>query len=226
MEDNYRVYQHTNLINGKKYIGITKQPVEQRFGTDGCNYRTSPHFYSAIKKYGWENFQHDILYDNLSKEEACDLEIQLIKENKTQDHRYGYNVMEGGNTPTMPESIRNIISEKLKGNKNGLGKVCSEEKKKKISDAQKGRKFSDEHKEKISLSKRGKSHTPPSEETRKKISDAHKKKRVYCKELDRVFISIQECARELGIYATTICACCKGRIKSHKGLHFCYYDNI
>lgn len=46
----YTVYQHKNKINGKIYIGITKQSPEKRWGINGCNYKTSPHFYSAIKK--------------------------------------------------------------------------------------------------------------------------------------------------------------------------------
>ena len=119
--------------------------------------------------------------------------------------------------------MKEKVSEKMKGNKNGLGKACSEEKKHKISDSQKGRKLTDEHKHKLSLAKKGKSHKI-SEETKKKISDSHKKKRVYCRELDTIFPSIQECSRQTGIEATLICKLCKGRGKTLKGLHFCYYE--
>lgn len=48
----YTVYQHKNKINNKVYIGITKQIPEKRWGINGYNYKTSPHFYSAIQKYG------------------------------------------------------------------------------------------------------------------------------------------------------------------------------
>jgi group I intron endonuclease len=224
MEKKYCVYQHVNLINGKIYIGITKRTLEERSGANGINYHTSPYFYSAIQKYGWDNFQHNILYSELTKEDACALEIQLIKEMRTQDSKYGYNIMEGGSAPTIPDSVRKIMSEKMKGNKNGLGKACSEEKKQKIREAQKGRKLTEDHKRKLSEAKRGKTYAPLSEERKRKISNSHKKKQVYCEELKRVFSSIQECARELGLNATNICACCKGKHSSHHGYHFRYFE--
>ena len=95
-------------------------------------------------------------------------------------------------------------------------------KKEKISAAQKGRSFTDEHKANISKAKKGKTHKSISVEARKKISDAHDKKPVFCLELDKVFPSIQECARQLGLQPTTVCACCKRRIKSTGGYHLSY----
>ena len=74
--DKYVVYVHTNLINNKKYVGITKQnPPELRWGKDGSGYGTNSYFASAIKHYGWNNFSHEILYDNLTKEEACEKKL-------------------------------------------------------------------------------------------------------------------------------------------------------
>ena len=52
MDNNYTVYIHNNKINHKKYIGITKQKPEYRWGYNGCNYKESPHFWNAIQKYG------------------------------------------------------------------------------------------------------------------------------------------------------------------------------
>ena len=51
----YTVYQHKNKINGKRYFGITSRKPEERWGYNGRNYKSSPHFYSAIQKYGWDN---------------------------------------------------------------------------------------------------------------------------------------------------------------------------
>ena len=45
----YTVYQHKNKINNKIYIGITKQEPEKRWGTNGANYKSSPHFLRLYK---------------------------------------------------------------------------------------------------------------------------------------------------------------------------------
>ena len=53
-KEEYTVYIHTNKSNNKVYIGITKQTPERRWGKNGINYKSTPYFYSAIKKYGWD----------------------------------------------------------------------------------------------------------------------------------------------------------------------------
>lgn len=225
-KEEYTVYIHTNKLNNKVYIGITKQIPERRWGKNGINYKSTPYFYSAIKKYGWDNFEHEILFTGLTKEEACEQECRLIKEFKSNDREFGYNITDGGNAPSMPESIRKQLSQRLKGNKNCLGRVLSEEVRRKIGDAQRGRKFTIEHRKKISEAKKGRTHKPISIEARQKIANSHKKKAVYCEETKQIFVSIQECARQMNIDATNICACCKGKHKICKGFHFRYYDDI
>lgn len=221
----YIVYQHKNKINNKIYIGITSQTPEQRWGSNGCNYKSSPHFYSAIKKYGWDNFEHNILFTNLTKEEACLKEQELIKKYNSMDRAYGYNSTSGGEIFSMNKETKEKISNALIGNKNGLGHPCSEEKKKKISDAQKGRKLTDEHKQKLSIAAQNR-HVSCTEEKKKKLSQSYpNKKRVYCEELNIVYESVQECSRQLGIPATNISKLCNGRGKTLKGYHLKYYDD-
>lgn len=90
----YTVYMHVNKINNKKYIGITRQELEKRWA-NGLGYKTQP-FYKAIEKYGWENFEHYIIYEKISFKKACEFEKELIAQYNTTDYRFGYNRSEGG----------------------------------------------------------------------------------------------------------------------------------
>ena len=220
----YTVYQHKNKINGKIYIGITSQKPEQRWGSQGCNYKSSPHFYSAIQKYGWDNFEHNILFTDLTKEQACLKEQELIKEYNSMNREFGYNSTSGGDIFTMNEETKQKISQAMIGNQNGLGHPCSEEKKEKISNAQKGRKFTEEHKQKLSEAAKNR-HVPCSEEKKQILKEKSHKKSVYCEELDKIFESVQECGRQLGIPATNISKLCNGRGKTLKGYHLRYYND-
>ena len=220
----YTVYQHKNKINGKVYIGITSQKPEQRWGSQGCNYKSSPHFYSAIQKYGWDNFEHNILFTDLTKEQACLKEQELIKEYNSMNREFGYNSTSGGDIFTMNEETKQKISQAMIGNQNGLGHPCSEEKKEKISNAQKGRKFTEEHKQKLSEAAKNR-HVPCSEEKKQILKEKSHKKSVYCEELDKIFESVQECGRQLGIPATNISKLCNGRGKTLKGYHLRYYND-
>lgn len=221
----YYVYLHNNKINNKKYIGITKQSPGKRWGIQGTNYRSSPYFYNSIRKYGWDNFEHIILFTNLTKEEACEKEMELIKFYNTQDKKYGYNIMEGGTAPAIPNDIRIKISYALRGNKNGAGHPCSAEKRKKISEAQKGKKLTDEHREKLSKAAQ-KRHTPCSDEKKRTLSKVYPhKKKVYCVETDTIYESVQECARQLNLYASNITKVCKGIHQTTGGYHLQYHND-
>ena len=220
----YTVYQHKNKINGKIYIGITSQKPEDRWGSQGCNYKSSLHFYSAIQKYGWNNFEHNILFTGLTKEQACLKEQELIKEYDLMNREFGYNSTSGGDIFVMNEETKQKISQAMMGNQNALGHPCSEEKKKKIRDAQKGRKFTEEHKQKLSEAAKNR-HVPCSEDKKQTLKEKSHKKPVYCEELDKVFESVQECGRQLGIPATNISKLCNGRGKTLKGYHLRYYND-
>ena len=220
----YTVYQHKNKINEKVYIGITSQKPEQRWGSQGCNYKSSPHFYSAIQKYGWDNFEQNILFTDLTKEQACLKEQELIKEYNSTNREFGYNSTSGGDIFTMNEETKQKMSQAMIRNQNGLGHPCSEEKKEKISNAQKGRKFTEEHKQKLSEAAKNR-HVPCSEEKKQILKEKSHKKSVYCEELDKIFESVQECSRQLGIPATSISKLCNGRGKTLKGYHLRYYND-
>ena len=93
MNKPYVVYCHTSP-SGKKYIGMSKN-VKRRWEANGKNYKMCTKFYNAIKKYGWENITHEILEENLTKEEAERLEEFYIKEFDTVNN--GYNMLKGVN---------------------------------------------------------------------------------------------------------------------------------
>lgn len=99
---NYSVYVHTNKINGKKYVGQSSNIIERQ-KNGGKNYFSSTKFHRAIQKYGWENFTHEILYENLNKEAANKIERDLIK--KYDSINNGYNIQEGGYTSLTKESL-------------------------------------------------------------------------------------------------------------------------
>lgn len=63
----WNVYVHINRINGKTYVGITSKDLIRRFGCQGQGYKGQA-FWGAIQKYGWENFDHITVKDNISKE--------------------------------------------------------------------------------------------------------------------------------------------------------------
>lgn len=109
---NYTVYIHQNQVNGKRYVGITADTVESRW-RNGAGYRNQV-FGRAIEKYGWENFSHIIVADNLSKEQAEELEIALIKQFDTQNPQYGYNITSGGGA-ILPELYKTVYQFNSKG---------------------------------------------------------------------------------------------------------------
>ena len=134
-ETDWCVYIHTNKINGKKYIGQTYQDPQIRW-RNGTGYKSSTYFYSAIKKYGWNNFEHKIVAKNLTKKEADCVEITLIKCFNTLDARFGYNLCTGGSRGKQNEATRKKMSKIQKGKKRP---PITEEHRRKISETQKRR---------------------------------------------------------------------------------------
>lgn len=93
-EKNYKVYVHISP-NNKYYVGITKQKINRRW-RNGKGYRQNDYFNNAIEKYGWDNFQHEIVASGITREEANNFEKVLIKELNSMDREFGYNRTEGG----------------------------------------------------------------------------------------------------------------------------------
>jgi group I intron endonuclease len=96
----YRIYKCVNLTNGKVYIGYTNKPLEKRIiehktsAKNGSNYL----FHKAIRKYGFEVFNWQIIFESLDKNFILNkMEKFFIKENNSYyENGFGYNMTFGG----------------------------------------------------------------------------------------------------------------------------------
>ena len=96
MGKRYSVYKHTNKVNGKVYIGITSMEPEKRWGNNGRNYSGNKHLSNSIGKYGWDNFEHKVLFKGLRKRKAGRMEARLIEQYDATNPDKGYNKQRGG----------------------------------------------------------------------------------------------------------------------------------
>ena len=90
----YLVYIHKNKINGKVYVGQTFNSAQERW-KNGYGYK-GQYFFEAIQEFGWDNFEHIIVAENLTMVQAQALEQQLITQYHANDEQYGYNKTSGG----------------------------------------------------------------------------------------------------------------------------------
>lgn len=165
--DNYKIYKHT-FPNGKVYIGLTSQNVNKRW-QNGFGYERQQYLYNAIKKYGWQNTIHEILFDNLTKENAEQKEIELIAQYKSNQREFGYNIENGGNINKVSEETK----EKIR--KANIGKSMSEYTKQRLLQANIGKHLSEETKHKISIANTGRI---VSKKTRQILSMSRKGKKL------------------------------------------------
>jgi group I intron endonuclease len=155
------VYLIKNNINGKQYVGQTKQnPTEYwkhciRRALAGS--KSKPALYAAIRKHGIKSFQFEPLVIVESKQELDYYERELIKSLGLRNRNNGYNCTDGG------EGIHGFqhsegTKEKMRfaalGNKCGLGHKVSEEHREKLKGNQhaSGYKHTEEAKARISQS--------------------------------------------------------------------------
>lgn len=130
------IYLHTSP-SGKSYVGQTcnyEKRCRDHQLTTGCT-----RFSSAVKKYGWENFKHEILEKELSHDEANQKEIFWIAKLNTL-HPNGYNLDTGGGGRGIPtQETRKRMSAASKGHERNIGVVLSEQARKNMSLAAMGK---------------------------------------------------------------------------------------
>ena len=91
----YTVYCHKNKTNGFEYIGMTGRNINRRWGGKKRAYDECTPFRTALDDFGWDGFEHIILYSGLTKEEATERETKLIRENIAKG--VSYNVRDDNN---------------------------------------------------------------------------------------------------------------------------------
>lgn len=89
LENNYSIYVHI-FPNDKRYYGISTSP-ENRWGENGIGYQNQPKMWAAIQEFGWENIKHEIIMQNLTRQNALMIEEALINQYKTNIPACGYN---------------------------------------------------------------------------------------------------------------------------------------
>ena len=219
----YIVYKHINKINGKVYIGQTALNVERRW-RNGKGYKTGV-FKKAIEKYGWDNFEHIIVRDKLSKEEANLLGVSLIR--KYKELGICYNITDGGEGAC---GYKHTEESKKKISNRSKGKKIPEYIKILVSERFKGVALTEEHKLKISIALRGKS---KSEEAKLKMKLNHsyhdlvevikcdKNGNIIC-----TYPSIAEASRDTSILQTHISRCARGKRPSAGGYKWKYKNEV
>jgi len=118
---NGKIYKITNKINGKMYIGQTRNSISTRFSehrSQALRGSKNSILYNAIRKYGIDNFEITLLEDHIELESLDEREIYYISEYKSNDGHTGYNLTSGGgNGFVMSEEVCRKASERMLGYK-------------------------------------------------------------------------------------------------------------
>lgn len=253
-ERNYKVYKHTSPSK-KTYIGITKERPERRW-RNGRGYYQQKVFTNAINKYGWDNFKHEILYNNLTKEEAEQKEIELIAYYKSNQSEYGYNVDNGGNcVGKVSEHTKNIQREATKllwQDEDYRHSVVSKIRRKKviclnngilynsIVECSRSLKLDSSNINKVCQGKQNsyrgyyfiyecdkeKYSKEDIEMILSKKPKVVNKSKIVCLDNGKIYKSPKEAQEDLGISSTAIREVCTNKYKYACGLHFIYEDEL
>lgn len=179
------IYKITNIINGKTLIGQSwdvykRLGIHRRLAT--LNQHHNPHFQNAWHKYGERSFKMEGIF-LCPIQDLDEAEINFIRNYKSLNSQYGYNVLSGGRRHKHTEETKRKIAEAESGNKNwNYGGHHSKEAIQKMKNTHKamwigkggpmcGKKHSQDTKDKISKSHKG---VPLSEEHKQKLSELRK----------------------------------------------------
>lgn len=232
------IYETTNLVNNKKYIGKRKCTNTEK---DKLYLGSGKLLRQAFTKYGKENFIRNILCECENEEELNLKEKYYIEKYNAVDSPNYYNLIPGGIGYSVPgvryitngTKCKKVLPEELndyiaRGWKLG-GPRQSEETKIKRANANRGKKRNASTGKKISKALSGK---PLTKEHREKLSLAKKghitsnAKKIVCIETGEVFASLRQAASKYGVpgSASNICNCLKGKQETAFNLHWKYVE--
>jgi group I intron endonuclease len=120
------IYLARNSVNGKVYIGQTIRSLEERKSDhlrQAIKQSRRSHFHAAIRKYGFEVFEWEILERILVREALSPAECYWIHKYKSTNPRKGYNNTTGGEHYEHTEQARRNISLAGKGRKLSTGQI-------------------------------------------------------------------------------------------------------
>lgn len=179
------IYKFTNKYDRRVYIGQAVDVIRRYKAHKGEALKNKDnnknYFHSAIRKYGFDAFDFDILIE-CPREYLNYWEIFYIKYYNSNDKKNGYNETEGGYSTVFSEDVLKRMSEsaKKRGSNFPEGYHLSNEHKKKLSEAHKGkppgnkgRHISEEQRKKHSEFMKGRVQSP---ETLRKKSESLKGK--------------------------------------------------
>lgn len=138
----YIIYKFTNKLNHKSYIGVTNRGFNTRLKEHiSASYNPKFKFHQALKKYGIDNFDYEILANYIeSKNKANELEIHYIE--LFNSYRDGYNMTQGGGNRS---EFKHTDESKAKMSKAHSGKSLSSTHIENISKGLSGKIKSDTH---------------------------------------------------------------------------------
>ena len=180
------IYEATNKINGKKYIGQTRRSLEERKQAHLKHANSGErlhYFQKAINKYGIENFEWKIICEAKDLNEANELEIFYVAKFETNNPSKGYNETIGGSGVVgnvLTEEQKQKISEAVKNSEKFQNYCKSYNATEGKSKTMKGREFSEEHRKNLSKTAKNRKLSDEGREKFKKAmqnSESHKKAR-------------------------------------------------
>lgn len=105
------IYMYTNKVNGKKYVGQTWHEARRRgeHDTSSRSITEGFTFQKALKKYGYDVFDYNILHSHVYDQKTLDdLEVKEIREQGARTPN-GYNETDGGRGGRLsPDSIAKL----------------------------------------------------------------------------------------------------------------------